>query len=488
MSLTCTSFTALLQQSCSFPAKYLCKKNDKYFLFDGTKALASKDKSNKLLSFRQIILLAYQFKESLLKSPSEAQIVNAVLIRMRRSKQIKVEQKPALVKISCLFFEKLQNLFSGFGWKATETLAKALIDQLQPLFHRPSQIALPVLTDTSFKAILNHQMQLLKNSGDKSPSKSSSETLSNVIKPLPSDLNSSPAVKVVQNSPKISLSATADAITNSPSTVSLTSLKDSVKRPIIPLAKSSLSNSALSLKNYKDGACSQKQLLIVFGDILQIQENGGPKPLNSLVYKMKQLSGLDAIDLAHPLCTRMVLDTLKTKNILMTEELVEWLVNEKTFHQNLFLSCLETINREKTENNKKFYPRTIELLLKSYSDREWNKNIPLHTEVLLNALVFLLMESHGSDDVKNLCEKFLGYESFNAVVFKRLMAVFKDKERELSRGAELIYPIRDLLIEHLKKNLEERKPWVEALLADDSRETKELFTYLRSKDSYFSGL
>lgn len=203
---------------------------------------------------------------------------------------------------------------------------------------------------------------------------------------------------------------------------------------------------------------------------------------------MKQLSGSTEVDLAHPQCKKIVVDMFKTKNINFTEELASWLVDDLTFHPALFLDCLAAINEEK-KNHKPFRPRTIELLLKSYSDHEWNQTIPLNTEALLDSLVFLLIEAHGEDSVKSLCEKFMKDRGFDAVVFKRLLTVFMDKERKFASSPDLTYPIRDLLIGHLKENLKDNKPqWVEALLADDSREAAQLFAYLRSKDPYFSGL
>ncbi len=223
---------------------------------------------------------------------------------------------------------------------------------------------------------------------------------------------------------------------------------------------------------YKDKPeqCGKVKKMIIFNDIKFIESQGQIRQdIFSVVDLMLYLTELSEVDLNHPICARVIIDVFKECNKETSEQLGEWLRKEKTFNTSLLKSCLQVFI-DKLQQQVPFSPYALELLIKTYQEKNWNQTqnasiLPSNHPLLVSAMTILIKNSPNDDRIMALTKWMMRQKEYDLNTFEEWVSIFQQKEKEKIALHNLYYPLLNTMIADFKtrwgaKHLKEVSPSV----------------------------
>lgn len=236
-----------------------------------------------------------------------------------------------------------------------------------------------------------------------------------------------------------------------------------------PLIRRNTVGKKKALEAYKKNpsTCSKFLINSIFQDFEHIEQSEGELNSNptSVVGLMKYVSDLERADLTNKKCVQVILDTLKRSKKEVCEQLLEWMAQENTFNADLLHECCKVFI-DKSNNQEVISLDALERLVKIYAERSWNQIIPVNDSIIASVVGILIKRVPNKNEVSEITEWMMSQNEFDFVTFVKWIRIFKDKETENSVGVPMLYPLRDKLIDYLKKNT----LWVDTLASDPSYE------------------
>lgn len=228
----------------------------------------------------------------------------------------------------------------------------------------------------------------------------------------------------------------------------------------VPLANQNIPIGKVNaLKKYMQDPtkCGKIQKAMIFNDIKHIELPHSKGNIASVVGLMQYVSGLEEVDLHHPLCEQVVIDVLKECNKETSEQLCQWLVQQKTFHPHLLKECLNVFIH-KQEQQHPFSPFAVELLIKTYENKNWNQmvnnagnpSLPSNDQSIISAMAILIKGLPNEDRIISLTEWMLNQPDYDLNTFSTWIKIFKEKEQE-NTAVNIYYPLLDKMIAHFKQ-------------------------------------
>ncbi len=214
-----------------------------------------------------------------------------------------------------------------------------------------------------------------------------------------------------------------------------------------------------ALESYKMNPiqCSKMHKTIIFQDI-QFIEFSHDKPKNQdkiLLNLMRYLSGLNEINLSHPLCAQVVVDTLIVCKKEISQQLIDWIIHEKTFNIQLLMKCFQIfIDKDKQQLPFDLYP--LEQLIKIYINRFSNQQeqgqllLPSNHPLVTSIMAILIREEPNDPRLDGLVEWMMNQKDYDLMTFSTWILIFSEKERAKATGFPLYYPVRDKMITHFQ--------------------------------------
>lgn len=214
-----------------------------------------------------------------------------------------------------------------------------------------------------------------------------------------------------------------------------------------------------ALKQYKSDPinCAISQKAMIFNDIKYIELPNSNKNTTSVVGLMQYISESEEVDLHHPLCERLVIDVLKQCNKETGDQLIQWLVNQKTFHPDLLKECLDAFSY-KYDKQIPFSLFSIELLIKAYEEKNWhqaidsngNRILPANSKSIVSAMTVLIKELPNEDRIISLTERMLNQPDYDLNTFSTWINIFRQREQEKA-AINLYYPLLDKMLVHFNE-------------------------------------
>jgi hypothetical protein len=440
--LTGSSFSQLLSEA-SHPEfnnyGYLCRKKGQEewkILFYPKKSLEYTQSDYFPITLRKLSHIAYDLKGQISKTSTQAKIVAHELLRMSARARIKEGHRFFLIRILFLICDCARNFFSGYGWHSTRTLTKDLAEEFQS-FASPNHFTTPEQDPSSV-------------------SPTNLITLETV--PL------SPRVRSPE-SPKYTTLARKHIDRGHKSEKTSKAPKHSSLNQQISSEKTSRKVQALNkyINNPKENIPFEKNLL--FKDIVTIIDpldktmeiNQINRNRFSLYGLMKLVSNSKIVDLKNPNCEEVILDAFFHCNKETSIRLIEWIITEETFHVGLMKRIFEVL--EERAKEQPIDPFAIEQLIKTYINKHWNvvKDIkddlicPANDSAIATILARMLIEDPNNTRKIRLIEWVVKQPEYDFQTFSKIIEVFMIKEAENAAAPNLHYPIRDLLLSHIKK-------------------------------------
>jgi hypothetical protein len=238
-----------------------------------------------------------------------------------------------------------------------------------------------------------------------------------------------------------------------------------------PLTAKMPQGKAKALEEYKKNpeTCIAKHKRIIFTDIKGIEYQDlarTNKKEKDILYRkedlitvidlMLHLSGLTEVDLNHRLCASVVGDVLRECNKETSERLCVWLSKEKTFNIPLLKACIQVFI-DKQVQSLPFNLYSVELLMKIYKEKEWNKLkhkddsliLPSNDPRIVSAMTILIKGTPNENRIISLAEWMIDQPQYDLDTFSKWLRIFQQKEQE-NKAINLYYPLLDQLIDHFK--------------------------------------
>jgi|GEM_PF-6423222 len=210
-----------------------------------------------------------------------------------------------------------------------------------------------------------------------------------------------------------------------------------------------------ALEEYKTGTCTKIKKAIIFNALKFIKlPEKEDKTLNSVEGLMLYLSGLEKVNLTHPMCARVVVDVFKECDKEASSQLAEWLSQDETLNVDLLKSCLEVL-LDKEKNQMPFSLHAIEVLVKTYEKKQWNQSgdstddsrlSSLH-QCLACSMAILIKSLPNEDRIMNLAEWMMSQPEYDFQTFMTWLSIFQEKE-EQNKGKHLYFPLLNSMMAH----------------------------------------
>jgi hypothetical protein len=228
----------------------------------------------------------------------------------------------------------------------------------------------------------------------------------------------------------------------------------------VPLATQNIPvGKANALEKYKKDPlqCGKVQKAMIFNDIKHIELAYSKGNLASVVGLMEYISGLDEVDLNHPLCKQVIIDVLKECNKETSEQLCQWLVTQKTFNPHLLKECLGVFIH-KHDQQLPFSSFAVEVLMKAYEDKGWNqitdsngnRLLPSNDKSIVSAMAILIKALPNEDRIISLTTWMLNQPDYDLNSFSTWIKIFKQKEQE-NTAVNIYYPLLDKMLVHFNQ-------------------------------------
>ena len=486
------------------------------------------------LTLRDITLLGRRLQSDLEQNPDDASAVSLQLAKMSANRIHNEEKHNVLFRLVIRICNCTRNFFSGLGFNTTARLASELSEQLalfaamhtpipseidakhEPLHNlsEPSQLEkIPLLKPeplSSFPDVPPKISPILTPKETPSklrPKKPLPEIIATpepiIPKPVlyqepdPSPV-SKPALVPDSRPPKIEPRPFPNIVAPIPLREPVLSIREPISTPqnfnertpslsyVTPVQteKEFSEGKTKALADYKKdpAKCSIKDKAILFKDIKAIKSPHYGYPsykvsslkLTTVVDLMLYLSGLSKVDLRDTMCVQVVVDTIRACNKDTSEQLVEWMLKEKSFGATLLGKCLSAF-LEKDSLNQPTSSYAIQQLILHYNKQSWHKKLPVNDPSISGAMVLLIKGEPNNSTISFLAENIMDQPEFDLNTFVQWLSIFKKKEEEKSFAPNLYYPLRDKLIAYLDKNSD----WKQIIKVRP--EYKEVQEYLEAK-------
>lgn len=403
------------------------------------------------LSFREITLYGYQYKEELLESPNNAKVTSVVLKAMAERKSEKENNNNPIVSLINKIYDCVNNYLSGYGFRSSVEIAKELCDLLDKVGSGTSEDLKSEKSSNSIEVPQEKEVPLKKE--EQRTQEPSKDRLNDEERPVVPEKKIEVSIEPPQ----------PNRLDSSENNGQQTTFINGVINP-------GLRNSIGAYKK-NPNACDHRDKETIFKGMKYVDPMFGlyaDTPgfyTQSIVGLMMECSGKKEIDLKCEICVQVLLDALDFCKGEMTIDLVKWLLKQSTFHVALLKSCLSQLGSKGANMTQLQKCAAIELL-KCYMDKKWNTILndqnkpvfPVNDPVLVSVMSILIdkgPEGPYNSNVEKCALWTMEQGEFDVTTFTAWMRVFMAKQSNPELAIKTAYPIRNGLIQSLiqKKGL-----------------------------------
>jgi hypothetical protein len=387
------------------PYLHRSKKSRSYALFPDKKKQNQDGTTYEPLTHRHIVLLSRTYKEDIQKSKEDLDLVIAESARMRQAKiksdhkQLKQSKLSKLTYFISILYDRCQNLRSGYRWKTTATIEMELLRSLQQTAHHLKNIP---KNNPSRAEQKNDKVEIPKE--DEKP----------LLAPtVPPEKETLPIQKEI-SSPK--------------------------KAPPRPFLKKATPVD-LYRQNPKHGnRISKLNLFNSIGSIESLPNQSGQHSFENLLKDLCQEEDI----ILEGICAYAVQDMYRHGSKEAQDKLSLWLKKQASFGPELFIACLEVLNKKYTEQAISDF--AIIELLHIYQEKLWpevsvgNPAIVKSMEILIEISIDA---SPNYNRVVALVEWMAKQPTFNQETCQKWLKILDAKEQRNQES--LLNPMREIL-------------------------------------------
>ncbi len=213
--------------------------------------------------------------------------------------------------------------------------------------------------------------------------------------------------------------------------------------------------------------CSVFHRTILFRDIDSYER------LSQLVH---DITGLQSLDFNNPWCRTIALEALKFVVKETSDTIITQLAQRPEFTPAFFREVLNLII-EKANDQKAFSLYSLELLIKTYMERNWHQgDLPLDDATLLNGVQLLIKSKPNENPTTQFIDWMMNTPAFNFDVCVACITSYLEKKWEKPPQEQLtiVYPNLQVLEAHFRE-----KQWAAHADSVDHQDVKRHLLTLR---------
>lgn len=186
-------------------------------------------------------------------------------------------------------------------------------------------------------------------------------------------------------------------------------------------------------------ACRKITMLSLFQEINSTPCNPKRPTEASFLPFLKNLGESEDISLTG-ICVQGIKDLYFHGKQEIQDQISDWLKNQETFSVELFIHCLDSLNRRAQEQPVSIYALTQ--LFRAAEQREWLNDL-INETTTIDSICFLLKKAPNDNHVIALIKKIASTKNFSEEMRTRWLNVLNEKEKDHQKN--VYYPVRDLL-------------------------------------------